>query len=166
MIKNRIDSVVNKSTFSSRMQDVKIPEHLKLPKKKDNMSSAEIEPKAQNKSKIKIRPPKEKINTIITNKTMDKFIDRNNLKSKNKDDKTGTNSNNDNKDTETNLDNAEINNITNISDENKVLINEYNTLLEANKKIFSELKGDKDLIDHNNSFLENQNHMMFSNSDL
>ena len=52
------------------------------------------------------------------------------------------------------------------SEENHHLINEYNQLLEANKKIFSELKVDKEYIEQLNSELENQNHMMFSNSDL
>jgi len=156
------------------MQDVRIPEHLKLSKKqKDKMSIAENEPKAGGKSKIKIRPPalsKDKAN--IVNKNIDKFIDRNKLKNQNKDIKTiGTNSKLDNTVTETNVDKfeelnktQESENLLKIKHENQNLINEYNTLLEANKKIFSQLKGDKDLIDQNNSFLENP--MMFSNNDL
>lgn len=164
------------------MNDVRIPEHLKDPRRKDNKSSAVGEPKADNKSKIKIRPPGGK-KIDISNKNNDKFIDRNILKNK-KSDKTDDNKppelnknklvNMDSKDTDTEIDNSmvhqlqviDMNKTNEHSEENHHLINEYNQLLEANKKIFSELKGDKEYIEQHNSELENQNHMMFSNSDL
>lgn len=116
------------------MQDVRIPEHLKLTKKqKDKMSIAENEPKAGSKSKIKIRPPaldKDKAN--LNKNNMDKFIDRNKLKSQNKDSKkVENNSKLDNTITETNLDkfedlnkSQESENLLKIKHENQHLINE------------------------------------------
>jgi hypothetical protein len=84
MIKNKIEnSVINKSTYSTRMKDVKTEQQGK--------STAVIEPKSGSKSKNKnIRPPTHKKPETLNKsniKNNDNFIDKQKLRKKNEENK-------------------------------------------------------------------------------
>eukprot|EP00801_Mesodinium_rubrum_P000326 Mrub_00326.p1 GENE.Mrub_00326~~Mrub_00326.p1 ORF type:complete len:1177 (+),score=312.53 Mrub_00326:415-3531(+) len=197
IIKERINSVVNKSTYSTRMKDVKNLDKLGDESKRSNDKKSAVvnEPKSGSKTKNKkIKPPSDKkqnkINANLINNN-DSFIDRNKLRSKkdgkkNPDNVTKTNENKNNPQVnnlvnlesratnfESELDNSmvqdikglNVNKINTISAENQELIDEYNSLLEANKKIFNELKGDKEIIEQNNDQLDSTK-LIFANNDL
>jgi len=95
IMREKINSVANKTTFISRMKDNRLPEHLSIDKKKkDDRSTSVNEPKSNKKinpkpprnSKLEINNPRNKNsnNKDQNNKEPNgKFIDRKKIKNEN-----------------------------------------------------------------------------------